>query len=151
MYYVIVTQSKEILTKAQKNGDKILVLKENHTLKNESSEKNKQAIISQFLTSLGIPTNLKGFHYLKYIINRSIDEPGYENKTLTKIVYPECAKAFNTTWQRVERAIRHAIKCGFKKNVNNLFYLELFGDISEEPTNSEFISGFILYLREKLL
>ena len=152
MYYVIVTQSKEIVKKARKNGDKILPISKNAGIDEVNFVKrNQQAIITQFLTDLGIATSLKGFHCLKYIINRSLNEPGYEQKPITRVVYPDCAKELNTTWNRVERAIRHAIESSYKSGKHTDDYIEIFGELNRMPTNDNFISTVVLYIRENLM
>ena len=61
---------------------------------------------------------------------------------ITKELYPDIAKKYDTTVSRVERAIRHAIEVSW--NRGNWDYMEeLFGhsvDIDKaKPTNSEFI------------
>lgn len=66
--------------------------------------KNKKIV--EFLMKNGVKPHLKGF---KYIYN-AIDILMYhDNLKLTKDVYPEIAENFNTTWHRVEKAIRNAI------------------------------------------
>ncbi|GGJ94639.1 hypothetical protein GCM10007063_16450 [Lentibacillus kapialis] len=63
--------------------------------------------------------------------------------SITKALYPDIAKKFNTTASRVERAIRHAIEVAWSRgNVESIS--ALFGytvNISKaKPTNSEFIA-----------
>ena len=61
---------------------------------------------------------------------------------ITKELYPELAKKFDTTVSRVERAIRHAIEVSWNRGDLD-FMEEVFGhsvDIDKaKPTNSEFI------------
>jgi two-component system response regulator (stage 0 sporulation protein A) len=63
--------------------------------------------------------------------------------SITKILYPEIAKRFQTTPSRVERAIRHAIEVAWSRGKMDTLD-ELFGyTISNgkgKPTNSEFIA-----------
>lgn len=63
--------------------------------------------------------------------------------SITKILYPEIAKTYNTTASRVERAIRHAIEVAWSRgNIDAIS--DLFGytiDVAKaKPTNSEFIA-----------
>ncbi len=63
--------------------------------------------------------------------------------SITKVLYPDIAKTYNTTASRVERAIRHAIEVAWNRgNMDSIS--SLFGytvSISKaKPTNSEFIA-----------
>ena len=63
-------------------------------------------------------------------------------EVITKVLYPDVAKKFNTTSSRVERAIRHAIEVSWNRG-NWQLMEDIFGhsvDIDKaKPTNSEFI------------
>ena len=62
---------------------------------------------------------------------------------ITKVLYPEIAKKFQTTPSRVERAIRHAIEVAWSRGKLDTLD-ELFGytvsNRKGKPTNSEFIA-----------
>ena len=62
---------------------------------------------------------------------------------ITKRLYPEIAKKYQTTSSRVERAIRHAIEVawgrGDQKTVENIFGYTISA-AKGKPTNSEFIA-----------
>lgn len=63
--------------------------------------------------------------------------------SVTKLLYPTIAKSFNTTDQRVERAIRNAIEVSWERG--NMETMEkLFGysvhTSKGRPTNSEYIA-----------
>lgn len=62
---------------------------------------------------------------------------------ITKQLYPDIAKKFNTTPSRVERAIRHAIEVAWNRGkietINSLFGYTVAED-KGKPTNSEFIA-----------
>ncbi|AEB24654.1 sporulation initiation factor Spo0A C-terminal domain-containing protein [Bacillus amyloliquefaciens] len=63
--------------------------------------------------------------------------------SVTKVLYPDIAKKFNTTASRVERAIRHAIEVAWSRgNIDSIS--SLFGYTvsmtKAKPTNSEFIA-----------
>lgn len=70
----------------------------------------------------------------------------YENPSfiggITKDLYPDISKKFNTSVARVERAIRHAIEVSWLRGDIDLME-DIFGhsvDIDRaKPTNSEFI------------
>ena len=62
---------------------------------------------------------------------------------ITKVLYPQVAKTFQTTPSRVERAIRHAIEVAWNRGkletINALFGYTIQND-KGKPTNSEFIA-----------
>ena len=62
--------------------------------------------------------------------------------SVTKLLYPEIAKNFKTSDQRVERAICNAIEVAWK---NREHFKEFFGNSTwkNRPTNSEFIATFV--------
>ena len=62
---------------------------------------------------------------------------------ITKVLYPQVAKAFGTTPSRVERAIRHAIEVawgrGSMDTISRIFGCTI-NTGKGKPTNSEFIA-----------
>lgn len=98
--------------------------------------------VTEILHKVGVPANIRGYHYLREAIILSILAP----KTYTTItggLYPAVADKFSTTPTRVERAMRHAIgvACdrGNLKALNEYFSFALQGD-KGRPTNSEFVA-----------
>ena len=63
--------------------------------------------------------------------------------SVTKLLYPEVAKKFKVTDQKVERGIRNAIEVSWERGNTELFD-EIFGYSAEKgkirPTNSEYIA-----------
>jgi len=109
---------------------------------NRSQTKNLDARITNIIHEIGVPAHIKGYIYLREAITMV-----YNNVELlgsiTKILYPDIAKKFNTTSSRVERAIRHAIEVAWSRgNVDSLN--KMFGYTvsihKAKPTNSEFIA-----------
>ena len=102
---------------------------------------NLQVSITKMLHELGIPSHIKGYQYIREAVGIIFSNPDVIGG-ITKELYPELAKKFNTTVSRVERAIRHAIEVSWNRG-NLDFMEELFGfsvDIDRaKPTNSEFI------------
>ncbi|MBQ8247834.1 MAG: sporulation initiation factor Spo0A C-terminal domain-containing protein [Lachnospiraceae bacterium] len=97
--------------------------------------------VTQIMLNVGIPAHLKGYHYLREAI--LITEQDMEIVTsVTKLLYPLIAKRYNTTEQKVERAIRNAIEFSWEHGNTNTLE-ELFGYSSiggrQRPTNSEYI------------
>ena len=94
------------------------------------------------MLDLGVPAHLKGYHYLREAILLSEGDIEIVS-SVTKLLYPEIAKKFKTTDQKVERAIRNAIEVswtrGNMRTVEDLFgYSQRTG--KNRPTNSEYIA-----------
>ncbi|MEI3529563.1 MAG: sporulation transcription factor Spo0A [Bacilli bacterium] len=102
---------------------------------------NLQVSITKVLHELGIPSHIKGYQYIREGIGIVFEKPETIGG-ITKELYPELAKKFDTTVSRVERAIRHAIEVSWNRGNWDLME-EIFGhsvDIDKaKPTNSEFI------------
>ena len=122
----------------------------------EKTEKEKmlriEMITSSILNSTGILPNLKGYKYLK----EAIVEGYFKSDALdaiTKYLYPVVAKRNNTTADRVERAIRHAIESAWNKCGGNGFYEKMgFAKTYDDkrPTNSEYIFAVVEYLNTSI-
>ena len=62
---------------------------------------------------------------------------------ITKVLYPQVAKTFQTTPSRVERAIRHAMEVAWDRgDLDTLqrFFGYTVSNTKGKPTNSEFIA-----------
>lgn len=122
-------------------------------LKNGTDKEDVQNIITMYLLQLGFKTSIKGYHYIRTAITMGVNDIEILD-SITKKLYPAVAQKHNTTPQRVERAVRHAIEVSLDRNILNkeLFY-EIFGNsISPEkgkPTNSAYIAGMVDYVRQK--
>ena len=106
---------------------------------------NKNAIeprITKMLHSLGVPSHIKGYQYIRESILLIYNNP-YIIGGITKELYPEVASRYKTTSSRVERAIRHAIEVSWNRG-DYEYMEELFGHSVDydraKPTNSEFIA-----------
>ena len=102
---------------------------------------------------IGVPAHIKGYQYLREAILLTIDDMDIIN-SVTKVLYPEVARKFNTTPSRVERAIRHAIEVAWDRgDIETLqkFFGYTVSNIKGKPTNSEFIAMIAdcLSLRQK--
>ena len=104
-------------------------------------DKNLQVNVTHILHELGVPSHIKGYHYLREGIKLIYNNPELIGG-ITKELYPTIAKKFSSTDTRVERSIRHAIEVSWNRGNWDLMQ-ELFGysvDIDKaKPTNSEFI------------
>lgn len=98
--------------------------------------------VTKIMLELGVPAHLKGYHYLRKAILLSENDMEVVS-SVTKLLYPEIAKYFQTTDQKVERAIRNAIEVSWTRG-NMRTVEELFGYSARtgkgRPTNSEYIA-----------
>lgn len=103
---------------------------------------NLDTSITSIIHEIGVPAHIKGYLYLREAISmvyKDIELLG----SITKVLYPDIAKKYNTTASRVERAIRHAIEVAWSRgNIDSIS--SLFGYTvsmtKAKPTNSEFIA-----------
>ena len=100
-----------------------------------------QISITKILHELGVPSHIKGYAYIREAITLIYNDNNYKG-AITKVLYPEIAKKYNTTSSRVERAIRHAIEVSWAR-CNWELIEDIFGysvDVDKDKaTNSEFI------------
>lgn len=105
--------------------------------------------IGELLEQLGLAREEKGFERLSYAIAVTAQE--FERAgSVTKLLYPDLAKHFQTTPEKIERSLRHLIEKSWEKGEKTRFE-ELFGyhrDNSEiRPTNSEYIAILADWIR----
>lgn len=104
-------------------------------------------VISNVIKELGIPANLRGYHYIRYCIELVINDTERMHSTMN--LYKDAAKKFNTTYLRIERAIRHAIEIGWGRGNEDLI-MKMFGysvdSFKCKPTNSEFLATVADYV-----
>jgi two-component system response regulator (stage 0 sporulation protein A) len=124
-----------------------------HEPETKPAEVDLETEVTDVLSKLGMPRNIKGFSYIREAVIMSVNDPRTVGN-ITKQIYPAVAKRFNTTPQRAERSIRHAIEVSFNRGSGEEIY-KLFG-YSGNPegrraTNSEFIAtiGDNIRLRRK--
>ncbi|WP_249871951.1 sporulation transcription factor Spo0A [Oceanobacillus saliphilus] len=108
----------------------------------ERKKQDLEANITNIIHEIGVPAHIKGYMYLREAITMVYNDIELLG-SITKVLYPDIAKKFNTTASRVERAIRHAIEVAWSRgNIDSIS--ALFGytiNISKaKPTNSEFIA-----------
>ncbi len=115
----------------------------------EEKDSKIELAISRVLHSLGIPSHIRGYQYIRESIYMMYENPDMIGG-VTKCIYPEVAMRFDTTASRVERAIRHAIEVSWARGDYDLMD-ELFGHSVDfdrsRPTNSEFIATIADNLR----
>jgi len=108
----------------------------------EAKPVNLEASITSIIHEIGVPAHIKGYLYLREAISMVYNDIELLG-SITKVLYPDIAKKYNTTASRVERAIRHAIEVAWSRgNIDSIS--SLFGYTvsmtKAKPTNSEFIA-----------
>ena len=95
--------------------------------------------VSNLLLMLGIPTNLRGYSYLRDAILAEIYQPGQQ---LTKALYPDVGKPYGASGVQVERSIRDAVAKAWQRRNDGLwgqyFPMNAAGQIPK-PSNAVFI------------
>ena len=106
------------------------------------TEPSLERVVTDIIHEIGVPAHIKGYQYLREAIIITIHDMDAIN-AVTKVLYPEVARKFNTTPSRVERAIRHAIEVAWDRGdvetLQNIFGYTVSG-IKGKPTNSECIA-----------
>ena len=97
----------------------------------------------RFLCSLSFSPALKGFPYIKHALwfehqNRHL------LPALTKEIYEEIAKRYQTQVCAVERCVTFSIRRAYHKNPDA--FTRLFADCKKAPSNFRFIKTVSLYL-----
>ncbi|WCN38944.1 sporulation transcription factor Spo0A [Aneurinibacillus uraniidurans] len=146
-YYILKPFDMEVLVNRLRQvvGVSAVVTSSVHTLRPPSLPSKGKTLdqnITNIIHEIGVPAHIKGYLYLREAITMVYNDVELLG-SITKILYPEIAKKFNTTASRVERAIRHAIEVAWNRG-NMESIARLFGytvsNAKAKPTNSEFIA-----------
>ena len=106
------------------------------------NQPNIETMVTGIIHEIGVPAHIKGYQYLREAIIIAVEDMDVIN-AITKVLYPQVAKAFQTTPSRVERAIRHAIEVAWDRgDLDTLqrFFGYTVSNTKGKPTNSEFIA-----------
>ena len=101
-----------------------------------------ETLVTNIIHEIGVPAHIKGYQYLREAIIIAVEDMDVIN-AITKVLYPQVAKTFQTTPSRVERAIRHAIEVAWDRgDLDTLqkFFGYTVSNTKGKPTNSEFIA-----------
>ena len=126
--------------------DRLEEIRGGETLRLNTSRRNEKTNIESMVTGIiheiGVPAHIKGYQYLREAIIIAVNDMDVIN-AITKVLYPQVAKTFQTTPSRVERAIRHAIEVAWDRgDLDTLqrFFGYTVSNTKGKPTNSEFIA-----------
>lgn len=103
------------------------------------------------LMRLGVPVNIKGFHYIKTAVMFSLENP-IGMTSMSKMLYPAIAERYLiASTVSVERAIRYAIEQSCIRGDIG-FIRQLFGcrdgAMNYNPTNREFLAVVSEYIKQ---
>ena len=108
----------------------------------QNDKRSIESMVTGIIHEIGVPAHIKGYQYLREAIIIAVNDMDVIN-AITKVLYPQVAKAFQTTPSRVERAIRHAIEVAWDRgDLDTLqrFFGYTVNSTKGKPTNSEFIA-----------
>ena len=111
-------------------------------VKGHTGPTNIETMVTSIIHEIGVPAHIKGYQYLREAIILAVEDMDVIN-AITKVLYPQVAKTFQTTPSRVERAIRHAIEVAWDRgDLDTLqrFFGYTVSNTKGKPTNSEFIA-----------
>ncbi len=115
---------------------------QNRVLSHRGGKQSIEALVTSIIHEIGVPAHIKGYQYLREAIIIAVNDMDVIN-AITKVLYPQVAKTFQTTPSRVERAIRHAIEVAWDRgDLDTLqrFFGYTVSNTKGKPTNSEFIA-----------
>ena len=99
-------------------------------------------MVTDIIKEIGVPAHVKGYCYLRTAIMLTSRRPDLIY-AMTKELYPAVGDIYDTTAQRVERAIRHAIELAWDNgdmNILSVYFSYRIRKSTDKPTNSEFIA-----------
>ncbi len=118
-------------------------------LSEPEKEKSIEMEVTEQLHRFGIPTNIKGFSFIRTGILMGLQKPECM-ESVTKVMYPSIAKEHKTTSSRVERAIRHAIEVAWTRgSLEEILKFFPYYDV-QQATNKEFFATMIDYYKRHL-
>ncbi|GAK12813.1 sporulation transcription factor Spo0A [Geomicrobium sp. JCM 19039] len=147
-YYILKPFDMEVLIDKirELNGVETEHMNVSHTRSSYNTIKQPTVNLDQRITNIiheiGVPAHIKGYMYMREAITMVYNDIELLG-SITKELYPDIAKKFNTTASRVERAIRHAIEVAWSRgNIDSIsHYFGYTVSMSKaKPTNSEFIA-----------
>ena len=132
-FQIMITVPAAVQKEKNKETEPVQSIEKSHDLEKD---------VTDMIHDIGVPAHIKGYQYLREAIIMSVQDPQMIS-SITKILYPDIAKKFQTTPSRVERAIRHAIEVawarGKMETLDRLFGYTI-NTGKGKPTNSEFIA-----------
>ena len=115
----------------------------------DNREETREQKVAGLLLRAGVPAHLNGYRFLLQALMLVMEKPEYLS-SITRRLYPEVARCFDTMASCVERSIRHAITITWDRGgavaIERLFKREMFSG-NEKPTNCELIALLFEWMR----
>ena len=94
--------------------------------------------IYDLLYSLGVTANYTGFFHMAYAVSLCVEQPD-RLLLVTKWLYPEVAKQYNTNWKAVERNIR-TVSCIIWQENRSLLEELAHRRLERKPQNAQMLA-----------
>ena len=101
--------------------------------------------VRDLLLHLEVNRSYIGYEYVIYGVNLVINDRNCANY-ITKSLYLDIAKEYNTSWQQVERNIRTVVEAVWRTDNMDLLKVVCGGKVMKKPNNKEFflmLSDFV--------
>ena len=123
-------------------------IKGNRAQYREDIVMNYRRIIISILDSLGANKSYRGYDYVVYGMQLMLEDEECVT-CITKSLYIDIAKYYNTSWNCVEKNIRHIVKSIWILD-NNEIIQSIFGKSTDtkRPTNKEFFAYMYDYISQ---
>lgn len=101
----------------------------------------------KLLWRLGVNATYQGFDHIVYGVSLGARETERLER-ITKELYPEIAKQYNTSWKCVERDIRTVVEVIWNYG-NRELLIEIYGEpLEKRPKNAKFLKRLVRYLTD---
>lgn len=101
--------------------------------------------IECLIRSLGIGATYRGYRYLNYGVKLCIHDEDYL-LAISKLLYPQIAKEFQTTTSSVERDIRTVVKACWERGNRSYLQEIALRPLQFKPTSGEFFDILVGHL-----
>ena len=148
--YIASTDRREV---AKLKKAVIDALNEDKTVNVPSYEDRVNDVIAEYLKDIGMPPHLIGYKYSMLGIYLCLDDRSLLDKRVTKQLYPDIAKAYDSSPSQVERGIRGAIEVVFVKGdpgYISKYFGEAVSAYRGKLTNREFLTFSIDVISRRL-
>ena len=103
--------------------------------------------IQKLVRSLGIGGNYQGYRYLLYALSLCLQNEDYL-LSVSKLLYPEIAHAYQTSASSVERNLRTVVSVCWERGNRPLSESISLCPLSSKPTIGEFLDILTEYLKD---
>lgn len=144
--------AEDSITQARAKAEVLELMKQGEKAEQTIKPMGLKHEVRALLTKLGMPEHIKGHRYCVEAICQCVVKPEMI-EVITKGLYPAVATVFETTPNRVERAIRHAVEVTWDRCDEDVAYKCFGSTVSNrkgKPTNSEFLARVSGIIRERM-